>query len=257
VNTGASILIANNILEFLGILKYHPPSGYEKLLEDKVRATKSLHPKSDELNDKQIHDMIRGGQCMWTTVAEPVPPPDTPASTGKKLGNGEETVPEDQLPKPMPMSKEERRQRIEEAAALKVGPEPPNELEIKVAMNLLQRIAENPAEANPSEAELLNFQAELAKDRPQWADCLTAAHTRSVPEDCAEAKALIEHMMDFRFANTVFAKVLTEPCSFPPFEIITKKNALPERSIQPRRFKDPNIRQLINNWTDDLLKAGL
>lgn len=54
VNTGAKVLIANNILEYLGILVYRPPPGYEKLLEDKVRATKLKQPTLDEINTEQI-----------------------------------------------------------------------------------------------------------------------------------------------------------------------------------------------------------
>ena len=283
VNTGAEVLIANNLLDFLGILKYHPPVGYEDLLRSYT--TTSPTPISIEqiFSPKTIDYMIRTGQCLVTEqrelndpqhsipseVALPLNSPDTKhaasalwthgdvfASKQKELGI-EEIYEETNDTQSTRMSKEERAKRIDQAAKLKCGQEPPTKDEVTTALDLLKKLAENPSEQNYSCSELEAVKQELSKGRPEWSNCLTSAHTRSISEDAAEAKAQIEEMMDFRFAKTVFAKTLSEPCSFSPFEIKTRKDSLPERSIQPRRFKDPKIRQLIKDWTDSLLKDGM
>ena len=63
--------------------------------------------------------------------------------------------------------------------------------------------------------------------------------------------------MDGRFKDTVFGKTLSTPCSFKPFEIKVKPGSAPEKSTQPRRFKDPKITQLIEDWVAGLLKDNL
>ena len=265
VNTGAKILLANNILDHLGILKYHPPLGYEKLLEIKLQNS-SVHPNQRALNPSpnSIQQMILTGQCMVTIStnheANQTKPPasiesnpnDDFAKNGKEPGMKRNAAgPTEQRPQ---MTKEERKQKIQEAESLVVGAEPPSKIEIKVALDLLKRIAENPNEHGCSESELAEMQKELAQNRPEWAECLTPAHTSTTSEDAAKAKEEITHMMDFRFAKTVFTKTLEKPCCFAPFEINLKRDALPERSIQPRRFKDPSIVKLIDDWTDTLLR---
>ena len=66
VNTGAEILIANNLLDYLGILRYEPPTGYEQILLQTVQDTiVARHPPPDQ---GTVHDMIRTGLCMFTEL---------------------------------------------------------------------------------------------------------------------------------------------------------------------------------------------
>ena len=68
-NTGGDILIANNILDFLGILRYRPPIGYEEALTTEA---KRLFIPIDErcppwcINPDTLDHMIHQGQCLIT-----------------------------------------------------------------------------------------------------------------------------------------------------------------------------------------------
>jgi hypothetical protein len=68
-NTGGDILIANNILDFLGILRYHPPIGYEQILQDEARFSfipqEKRSPPSD-IKQETLQSMLRDGQCLFT-----------------------------------------------------------------------------------------------------------------------------------------------------------------------------------------------
>ena len=107
-----------------------------------------------------------------------------------------------------PSGQPTRKQKIAQAAALQVGAEPPKETEIQEALRLLKSIAENPDKSICSTEELKLLSEELSKDRPEWAECLTPAHTHTSTEDAKWAKLQIEEMMDTRFSKTVFAKTL-------------------------------------------------
>jgi hypothetical protein len=83
-NTGADILIANNILDFLGILRYRPPIGYEQTLETEVKKLyipieQRLPPW--DINPETFDNMISRGQCLLTEENEiggiPLLPLDT------------------------------------------------------------------------------------------------------------------------------------------------------------------------------------
>lgn len=324
-NTGADILIANNILEHLGILRYQPQIGYEAILNLHVQKNKPLNRSNQNTHKtKDVDRMIRQGICMMTISAEatlpsldvvPVLESDNPIFKTDKHVRFQEHLPSCRPPSlplignichhcgihhercrcktdgvisfqfgksgadisneddhlaskqkepgilltgtDMILKREIRKQKIAQAAALQVGSEPPKETEIQEALRLLKSIAENPDKSICSTEELKSLSEELSKNRPEWAECLTPAHTHTSTEDAKWAKLQIEEMMDTRFSKTVFSKTLELPCAFPPFEIKTKKGMPPERSIQPRRFKDPNIVRLIEEWTDGLLKDGL
>ena len=149
-----------------------------------------------------------------------------------------------------------RRQKIQEAKDLTVGKDPPLKPEITEALNLLKRIAESSVEQICTTKEVQDLQEELAKGRPKWAKCLTPANVQA-SQEVQWAKNQIEEMMDGRFKDTVFGKTLAIPCSFEPFQIKTKTGSAPERAVQPRRFKDPKVTQLIDEWVEGLLKDGL
>ena len=334
-NTGADILISNNILDFLGILRYRPPTGYERMLE--VEATRLFVPPERRcppwlINPETLQSMLRKGQCLITDAnptkykplvpiqqheqvsKQPCPgsrqavqkesfPPfeihikdelKIPSNDSVKSHQGIMEVIQEQLDLPTSrqtfsatlclgcnrhkercdcrksqfsaskqkesgkdLRQEIRKQKIEAAANLKVGLEPPPRAEITTALELLKKIADNPMGNLCSPAELKQLQNELSRKRPEWANCLTPAHTQTTLEEAKEAKEQIEHMMDVRFKDTVFAKSLKQPCSFPPFEIKQKPDAITERTAQPRRFKDPQVNKLIDEWIDGLLKDGL
>ena len=68
-NTGADILIANNILDFLGILRYRPPLGYEATLETEAKRLyipigKRAPPW--EIVPEVLESMLHYGQCLIT-----------------------------------------------------------------------------------------------------------------------------------------------------------------------------------------------
>ena len=72
-NTGADILIANNILDFLGILRYRPPAGYEETLETEAKRLyipvgKRAPPW--EIVPEVLDSMIHYGQCLLTESAK-------------------------------------------------------------------------------------------------------------------------------------------------------------------------------------------
>ena len=161
-------------------------------------------------------------------------------------------------PQPEVVSKQEiRKQKIQEANDLKVGKEPPLGKEIADALQLLKRIAESSPEQICTREEIDDLQKELAKRRPEWAKCLTPKHTQQASAEAQWARQQIEDMMDGRFKETVFGKTLSTPCSFKPFEIKVKPGSAQEKCIQPRRFKDPKITQLIEDWVTGLLKDNL
>ena len=122
------------------------------------------------------------------------------------------------------------------------------------ALDVLRRVSEAPPETVYSEAELTALQAQLAAGRPEWSECLTGAHVQSPA--CQETKEAIENIMD-RYKDTVFTRSLEIPCNFPMFEIRLKPGADQGRAIQPRRFKDPKVLELIDVWLDGLLKDNL
>ena len=368
-NTGADILIANNILDFLGILRYRPPIGYEESLITEAR--KLFIPREKRIdpwfiNPETLDHMIHKGQCLITetgsrtsvdgkfllpiavdqlkdgqwnksvdgfvpdlqeqcselsvnicrrcgkhrerctcnakhvhfkldsndveppaaTVPEPEgPDPDpqphpyplTPngpvaglskgferhcqvASKQKELGKEDKSSIKPSERKAPVQKQEDRRElrqkKIQEAIDLKVGKEPPLKQEIMDALDLLKRIAETSAEQICSKEEIEELQQQLKKGRPQWAQCLTAAHIQATQE-VQWAKDQIEELMDGRFKETVFGKTLATPCSFQPFPIKVKEGTTPERAVQPRRFKDPSITKLIDDWVEGLLKDSL
>ena len=353
-NTGADILIANNILDFLGILRYRPPIGYEQALETEVKKLyipieQRLPPW--DINPETFDNMISRGQCLFTEATEiegiPLLPLDTcpqplvidideaklpksfkprilsvpiqeqveagieeliqdgvierikPATVaslptsraefplncqkcGKHLERCECDLPrqsaskQDELGRvrewkehphppllPVVTSKgtqenrqEIRRQKIQEANELQVGKEPPMKKEILDALDLLKRIAESSPEKVCTQSDVEEWQKELSKGRPEWAQCLTTANLQT-PEEAQWAKTEIEEMMDGKFKDTVFGKTLKTPCSFQPFEIKVKPGSAPERAIQPRRYKDPAITKLIDDWVESLLKDDL
>lgn len=353
-NTGADILISNNILDFLGILRYRPPSDYEQILQREakrlfIQREKRASPMSWSTPDS-LQSMLRSGQCLITesaaidgfplhpfqiqvdrlTTPEYVPhkrhvsvapeseitchtsemeadglivkndkrvrfqdhllgchPTSLPA-TGNVCHNCamhkerckckqgaaitfKEKEPESaengftptgkvysNIPVTKQLShKELRQQKINEANLLKVGSEPPLAEEVQKALDLLKRISESPQEKICSRAEVEELQKELSKDRPKWAKCLTPANTLQATKEEQWARTQIEEMMDGRFKDTVFGKTLRTPCNFKPFEIRTRPGSAPEKAIQPRRFKDPKMTQLINDWVDGLLKEDL
>jgi hypothetical protein len=380
-NTGADILISNNILDFLGILRYRPPIGYENtLMTEAKRRYIPLEKRAPpwEIYPEVLNRMIHHGQCLLTesdTIegialapfeltmdkiqlqeaardgrlqrkgGRPLPefisaavnqqvedlvdqgaivriiPECDPCKTKsscvtfslnhcKKCRRNRERCLCDEpdltdshqavemndcavteqfesdkasgcqiaskqsepggefnpgrpqasaTPKPQPeISKQEiRKQKIQEANDLKIGKEPPLKKEIVDALHLLKRIAESSPEEICTREEIDDLQKELAKGRPEWAKCLTPAHTQKTPAEAQWASKQIEDMMDGRFKDTVFGKTLSTPCSFKPFEIKVKPGSAPEKSIQPRRFKDPKITQLIEDWVAGLLKDNL
>jgi hypothetical protein len=336
-NTGGDILIANNILDFLGILRYHPPMGYEQILQEEARLSFiPLHKRSPPGDIKQevLQAMLREGQCLFTesTLIEMIAPmphfklrqnetykPDVQIGRNNLSHRNEETIqhqqaelkaagiiqqlpeipeykiteqieedksskcqrcgkhierckcetqgklsskqgePESELGKGASRSnrQEIRQQKIQKANNLKVGKEPPPNQEITNALNLLKRISESPPEQIYSRSEIEDLQKELSKNRPEWAGCLTSANTQQATKEEQWAKTQIEEMMDGRFKETVFGKTLKTPCNFKPFEIHTKAGSDPEKAVQPRRFKDPKITQLIDDWVEGLLKDGL
>ena len=348
-NTGADILISNNILDFLGILRYRPPSDYEQTLQKEakrlfIRHEKRAPPLSWSTPDF-LQSMLRNGQCLITesesidgfplhpfqiqieqtqtsvTSKQHVPKaikteidrqtsdlevndqivrsvrfqehslgckPTSRFETGNvcpKCGmhyerckckqdgaiTAKEKEPEevgcDVIPTKIVSNdtvvvhqlshKELRQQKIKEADLLRVGSEPPLADEIQKALNLLKRISESSPEQICSRAEVEELQKELSKDRPKWATCLTPANTCQATKEEHWARTQIEEMMDGRFKDTVFGKTLKTPCNFKPFEIRNKPGSVPEKAIQPRRFKDPKITQLIDDWVDGLLKDNL
>lgn len=254
-NTGADILISNNILDQLGILSYHPPEGYENILRKEASnlPTKQASVVSSMLADQ----MIRSGTCLVTTKGTATN--SKPCAASSKEEKPGISASENDF-KTRPTRQEQRDQRaakIEAALQLQVGRDPPLKEEISRALSILKQIAENPLEPICLPEALEAVRKELSCDRPEWSECLTAANTLSTPVEAADAKKQIEEMMDGRFKETVFAKTLAQPCNFPPMEIKTRKDALPERSKQPRRFKDPKITQLIDDWVEGLLKDKL
>ena len=262
-NTGADILIANNVLEYLGIFRYKPPSGYEQMLEKASRSIPSSMPL--DFTTDSLDKIIREGKCMMTkTIGMNYSMPEIchhnlpelnsshskPGEPGTDDGN--------QLKKLSLKSRQElRSKKIQEAANLVVGKEPPFKNEIAQALDLLRRIAEEPTDSLFSQQQLDQLQKDLSINRPEWFRCLTPAHTQTTSEEALWAKHKIEEMMDSQFRETVFGKTLEQPCSFPPFEIHLLPNSKPERSMQPRRFKDPKITKLIDDWTDNLIKEKL
>jgi len=81
-NTGGDILIANNILDFLGILRYHPPFGYEQILQEEARLSfispEKRAPPGD-IKQEILQAMLKRGQCLFTEstlteLAVPLPP---------------------------------------------------------------------------------------------------------------------------------------------------------------------------------------
>ena len=348
-NTGGDILIANNILDFLGILRYRPPIGYEEAL---TAEAKRLFIPIDErcppwgINPDTLNQMIHQGQCLitesqtndlplddssdqnkktvrfsrsvckkcgkhpercsceeadrWSDPDSDEPPDGHPPNfpplaaheanypesvpinrdiahcqiVSKQREPGEfrfivdgkspkQTLKEEKKEEPPPPSRsgsenrrEIRNQKIQEANDFKAGKEPPLKQEIVDALDLLKRIAETSAEQICSKGEIDQLQQTLSKGRPEWAQCLTAAHIQAT-EDAQWAKDQIEEMMDGRFKETVFGKTLSTPCSFQQFEIKTKPGTTPERAVQPRRFKDPSITKLIDDWVEGLLKDNL
>ncbi|MCE2767148.1 MAG: hypothetical protein LW628_09585 [Fimbriimonadaceae bacterium] len=353
-NTGADILISNNILDFLGILRYRPPSDYEQILQREAKRLfiqrEKRAPPISWSTPESLQSMLRSGQCLITessaidgfplhpfqiqvdrtTAPEYVPhkrhnsvaiESEITRQTSEMEANGlivkndkrvkfqdnplgcrpmslpatenvchncgmhrerckckqgaaitlKEKEPESaengftptekvfgDIPVTKQLShKELRQQKINEANLLKVGSEPPLAEEVQKALDLLKRIAESPQEKICSRAEVEELQKELSKDRPTWAKCLTPANTLQATKEEQWARTQIEEMMDGRFKDTVFGKTLRTPCNFKPFEIHTKPGSAPEKAIQPRRFKDPKMTQLINDWVDGLLKDGL
>jgi hypothetical protein len=248
-NTGADILIANNLLELFGILQYIPPRGYEDYLAEKSRMIQEPQ-LTTTFTPGVLDSMIRRGQCLMTIHSAELDAEDQSLAPKQKEPGDEDKVPKE-------LKKEIRTKKIEEAVNCKVGPEPPQKSEITMALDLLKQIAENPTKDICSAVELEELQAELSRNRPEWAKCLTPVHTKATLEDAKDAKEQIEYMMDVRFKDTVFAKSLKQPCSFPPFEIKQKPGSAPEKTAQPRRFKDPKINQLIDEWVEGLLKDGL
>lgn len=336
-NTGADILISNNILDFLGILRYRPPPDYEQILRIEAkrlfnRREKRATPLSWS-TPEFLQSMLRNGQCLITESESikgtPLHPFQIQKEPTKKhvaskrqvseaitteverhISNSEQNSQivesadfEEQLlgSKPVPdyettnicpncgkhrerckchsqgaitlkqgepvcelvnepnkpNRQEIRNQKIQKANDLKVGSEPPKVQEITHALNLLKRISESPPEQIYSREEIEELQKELSQNRPEWAECLTPANTRQATKEEQWAKTQIEEMMDGRFKESVFGKTLKTPCNFKPFEIHTKIGSDPEKAIQPRRFKDPRITQLIDDWVEGLLKDGL
>lgn len=391
-NTGADILIANNILDFLGILRYRPPLGYENIL--KFEAKRLFIPVEKrsppmEICSNTLDRMIHHGQCLITEASRIEGLPLTPfevtvdqeminrevsdsvrlapsrrvpshisamvdtqiadmadrnvitrigLATDKKAKDAckkavkfslalcekcgknvercfcevpkfkkiDRTAASDRFSDPdsdegyqppgkplcaptalfekklesdgpgldnplrqIALKKNEpgimdapnrqmvRNQKIQEAKDLTVGKEPPLHPEITEALSLLKRIAESSIEKIYTKEEVQDIQKELSKGRPEWSTCLTSAHTQQASKEVQWTKLQIEEMMDGRFKDTVFVKTLVTPCSFEPFQIKTKIGSAPERAVQPRRFKDPKVTQLIDDWVDGLLRDGL
>jgi hypothetical protein len=165
--------------------------------------------------------------------------------------------PESELKTQKLTSKELRQQKIDKAELLKVGIEPPPAKEITEALNLLKKISESSAEKIYTRDEIDELQKELSHNRPKWASCLTPAHTQQTTKEEQWAKSQVEEMMDGRFKDSVFGKTLKTPCNFKRFEIHAKQGMAPEKAVQPRRFKDPKMTQLIDDWVEGLLKDGL
>ena len=165
--------------------------------------------------------------------------------------------PESELKTQKLTSKELRQQKIDKAELLKVGIEPPPAKEITEALNLLKKISESSAEKIYTRDEIDELQKELSHNRPKWASCLTPAHTQQATKEEQWAKSQVEEMMDGRFKDSVFGKTLKTPCNFKRFEIHAKQGMAPEKAVQPRRFKDPKMTQLIDDWVEGLLKDGL
>jgi hypothetical protein len=332
-NTGADVLIANNILDFLGILRYRPPEGYEQKLKQKLarlfipQYKRMPPPTSVLLEPAALQSMIRHGQCLITeaseiqgqqlppfeiTLREQMPAPHTMSKRHQSLAVKEQITilvndgviqktsepakcfwthsnettfsnvcllcgkhkerckcdtevqpqpkqgePESELKTQKLTSKELRQQKIDKAELLKVGIEPPPAKEITEALNLLKKISESSAEKIYTRDEIDELQKELSHNRPKWASCLTPAHTQQATKEEQWAKSQVEEMMDGRFKDSVFGKTLKTPCNFKRFEIHAKQGMAPEKAVQPRRFKDPKMTQLIDDWVEGLLKDGL
>ena len=72
-NTGADILIANNILDFLNILRYRPPVGYEQTLEFEAKRLFIPPEKRSppwEIFPGTLDRMINHGQCLITEATK-------------------------------------------------------------------------------------------------------------------------------------------------------------------------------------------
>jgi hypothetical protein len=68
-NTGADILIANNILDFLGILRYRPPEGYEQILQKEAESLFIPYEKRAPpwaIKPEILQSMLTKGQCLIT-----------------------------------------------------------------------------------------------------------------------------------------------------------------------------------------------
>jgi hypothetical protein len=65
-NTGADILISNNILDFLGILRYRPPSDYEQILQREAKRLfiqrEKRAPPISWSTPESLQSMLRSGQ---------------------------------------------------------------------------------------------------------------------------------------------------------------------------------------------------
>ena len=283
-DTGGDILIANNLLDFLGILSYHPPPGYEDLLLASAKLNYILPAKRtlpEDVPTGYLTELLRSGMCVsdqyQTYLPTEIPAlvrdddssnsddhdnsmKHTPAqclrtanfqttkASQKKEGPGERT--KDAL-----KEGQNKNKKTDNRDKAPFGRDPPPADEVAKALEVLRKVAEAPPETVFSEKELAALQIQLAAGRPEWSTCLTTAHTQSPA--CSEAKRAIEDLMDGRFKDTVFSKTLEVPCNFPMFEIRTKPGADAGKAIQPRRFKDPKVIELIDGWLDGLIKDNL
>ena len=133
------------------------------------------------------------------------------------------------------------------------GKNPPLPEEVMEALNYLKNLAHG--EPNTlSCSQLQEVQEKLSDKRPSWANCLTLHDLEETSDK--ETSLLLHELMDKpRYAKSIFqtSMTLSTVSNFKEFEMPQKPGRDEWIPDQPRRYRNPATRTVVDEWLDTMI----
>jgi hypothetical protein len=276
-DAGAPIIICNPLLRAGSILRYDPPSGYERLLLNTLHTTSEpaqggypAPPAQRETSSHQSASSAYGPpdqllsepeisaestRALKTTVPTvgPLAPVQSPSNSPGR--NTKRQFSSDEENRDGLKNKKIKGHTDMLTPSSPYGKNPPLPDEVLEAVKHLKLLADPRTSPIYSPVQIEELRSKFLFNNPQWGNCLTVANTLEVSDK--ETELFINDLMDKpRYQKSIFSPFLDGVCDLGEYEINQKPGRDTWAPAQPRRFRSPEARAVVDDWLDNMLRCN-
>jgi len=153
---------------------------------------------------------------------------------------------------PTPMVKKKKGSTEMLTEALPYGRNPPLPNEVLEAIQHLKNLSDPKTTPVYTKSQLDEVTIQLSVKRPIWSSCLTLKDTEEIANP--ETAQFLNDLMDKPvFQKSIFSLCMKTPCDLKEYTLPQKPGEDTWNPPQPRNYKSPRMRSVVDVWLDFLL----